>query len=276
MVSSVTLYSWAVPAFTSGSPVDHTWVTTYDNGKHPYASAKAVVAAKENYWFCWGDFHPAGGTPGNVTGFLGSQSGDPALAKCLVLPNADSRNAPAARGTIFIYAVDGVCHQLANQALYATGKKGPQLTVKAARGYIASTFIYGTFGLQHAAWAAKVQGCGGASTLAAAPQGGVMKMHDLPDDFESHARSVLGDTDAALLSKLLALKGEVHAFAMLKAPGFTPPDAATINARNQHLIDQAAILLGPEKFESVFGFPAGVKISLADPSLMPAPAKLRR
>jgi hypothetical protein len=30
MANSVTFYVWAVPAFTSGSPVDHTWVTTFE------------------------------------------------------------------------------------------------------------------------------------------------------------------------------------------------------------------------------------------------------
>jgi hypothetical protein len=30
------LYAWAVPAFISESPVDHTWVTTYDNRVHSY------------------------------------------------------------------------------------------------------------------------------------------------------------------------------------------------------------------------------------------------
>ena len=71
----------------------------------------------------------------------------------------DSRSAPAARGTIYVYGVDGVCHQLANQVLYATS--GTRLTVNKARGYFFSTYLYGTYGLQHAAWASKIASCCG-------------------------------------------------------------------------------------------------------------------
>src|SRR5262245_50795879 len=108
ILPSIALHAWATPAFIGGSPVDHTWVTTYDNQTHPYANAAAVAAANEDYWFCWGSYHATGGIPGNPTGALGSQAGNLALARCLVLSNADSRSAPAARGTIYVYGVDGV------------------------------------------------------------------------------------------------------------------------------------------------------------------------
>jgi hypothetical protein len=115
MAPNIPLYAWAVPAFVPESPVDHTWVTTYDNRVNVYPNVQQVAAAGEFYWYCWGSFHPSGGTPGNPKGFLGQQSGDLALARCLVQPNADSQVVPAARGTIFTYGIDGVCHQLANQ-----------------------------------------------------------------------------------------------------------------------------------------------------------------
>jgi len=35
------------------------------------AGIKQVVAAKEHFWYCWGEFHRNGGTPANATGFLG-------------------------------------------------------------------------------------------------------------------------------------------------------------------------------------------------------------
>jgi hypothetical protein len=94
-----------------------------------------------------------------------------------------------------------------------------------------------------------------------------MKTPELADDFEAHARAVLGPQDAELLNKLLALKGEVHNFAARPIPGFLPPDADTLNARNQHLIDQAALLLGPEKLKQIFGFEAGEKINLVHPEI---------
>ena len=86
MAPVVKLFAWVVPAFSSGSPVDHTWVTTYDNRQTVYANDSQVAGAGESYWFCWGSFHPAGGTPNNVTGYLGEQSGDLGLAQCLVKP----------------------------------------------------------------------------------------------------------------------------------------------------------------------------------------------
>ncbi len=265
---AATFYSWVVPAYETGSPVDHTWVTTYDNRLTPYPDDAAVIAAKRDYWFCWGSFHPSGGIPGNPTGFLDSQAGQLALARCLVTPNADSAKVAGARGTIFTYGIDGVCHQLANQVLYATGGGGqPPLTVKKARGYAVSSFLYGVYGLQHAAWKSKLHGCAGISPLAVIQrQGGNVAMTEPVDDFEAHARGVLAG-EPELLGRLLALRSEVQSFAAQTLPGFAPPDADTLNARNQHLLDQAAILLGPDRFTQIFGMAPGDKINLVDPAI---------
>ena len=137
MAEPVKFYAWAVPAF--GVPLswfpDHTWVTTYDNQSISYGNVQQIVRAKQFFWYCWGRFHRHGGTPVNATGLLGEKSGDVALAQCLVQPNADSRTVQKARGTIFTYGRHGVCHQLANQVLYATGTGGVPLIVEKARGY---------------------------------------------------------------------------------------------------------------------------------------------
>lgn len=259
----VLLYAWTVPAFTSGSPVDHTWVTTYDNRVTPYPNDAAVAAAHQSYWYCWGSFHPKGGTPAIPDGFIGSQAGNLTLAQCLVQANADSRTVPAARGTIYTYGVDGVCHQLANQVLYATGSGGvPQLTVRMARGYMASTFIYGTYGLQHAAWAAKIAACSGATltpsgvTTLSGGAGG-------PDDFEARASEVLGPGNTKL-HDLLRLRGGVQQFSAQPWPGTGQPSAEALNARNQNMLDEAARLLSPDEFEKIFGFAPGEKIDLVD------------
>lgn len=271
---STSLFAWAVPAFMNGAPVDHTWVTAFDNRKTNYPTVADVIAAKQFYWFCWGSYHPIGGIPGNPTGFLGSQKGNLPFATCLVAPNADSRTVPAARGTIFTYGVDGVCHQLANQVLYATGVGATSpLTVRGARGYVASTFLYGTYGLQTAAWAAKIASCSASSksgpSVAMHWTAGGPTLPDQtppPDDFETHAKSVLAD-EPELLNRLLALRGEVRSFVAQRIPGFTAPPATMLNSRNQHLLDEAARMLGPEKFEKVFGFKPKERINLVDPSL---------
>lgn len=264
------LFAWAVPAFTANAPVDHTWVTTYDARVTPYSSIEEVATAGESYWYCWGSFHAAGGTPNNPTGFLGQQSGNLALAQCLVDPNADSRTVPAARGTIFTYGVDGVCHQLANQVLYATGTGGAApLTVCEARGYMASVFIYKKYGLQEEAWLNQIAKCGGqlpgGPPMAATAPG--TPMSGSPDDFEAHAREVLKHDDPKLLSDLLSLRADVQRFSAQRWPGVTAPDAATLNARNRHMLGQAAKLLGPQRFEAIFGFAPDQKIDLVDPSI---------
>jgi hypothetical protein len=151
MTATKLLYSWAYPAVVQGSPVDHTWVTSYDNRINAYPDIAAVEAANEDYWYCWGGFHARGGTPNFPDGSIGSRNGDIILARCLVTSNADSSINFSARGTIFTYGVDGVCHQLANQVLYATGaagggQGGGPLTVASARGYMVSLAIYGVYG----------------------------------------------------------------------------------------------------------------------------------
>jgi len=272
MAGLTTLYAWTVPAFTAGSPVDHTWVTTYDNRVNAYPTDAQVASAGQFYWYCWGSFHPKGGTPTIPDGFLGSQGGDPVLAQCLVQANADSRTTSAARGTIFVYGVDGVCHQLANQVLYATGAGGAApLTVSLARGYMASTFIYGTYGLQHTAWTNKIATCSGArltppTDVRDAMMTGGTGGPSGPDDFEARAREVLGADDPKLLD-LLRLRSDVHQFAARAWPGTGQPSADALNARNQHLLDEAARLLGPEKFKEIFGVSPGEKVDLVDPEI---------
>lgn len=257
------LLAWCCPAYTSGSPVDHTWVTTYDSRINCYSDIQSVVQAGEDLWFSWGSFHDKGGTPANASGFLGSRAADVALARCLVKSGVDSQVDAQARGTIFAYGYDGVCHQLSNQILYATGPT----TVQGVRGYVASTFLYGTYGIKHAAWAARIGACSGSAPSSTGAPRGAVAVTNLPDDFETRARSVLGRDDPELLNRLLSLRPEVQVFASRSAPSSTPPDATTLNARNQHLLDQAAALLGPKKFQELFGFAPDEKINLVVPEI---------
>jgi hypothetical protein len=160
MASKVRLYAWAAPAMGVKVLPDHTWVTTYDNRKAAYKNVGAVVAAGEHFWYSWGVYRAKGGTPGNPDGALGDAVGSAAVAACLAQPDSDCKSTKAARGTIFEYGRDGVCHQLANQVLYATksGKREP-LTVANARGYWWLAFRFGTYGLQEAAWVTQRDAC---------------------------------------------------------------------------------------------------------------------
>jgi len=270
----VTLYAWTTPAFWSESPVDHTWVTTYDSRVTGYKNIGDVENAHQINWYCWGDFHVVGDPVDPIV----DQPGNGALAQCLVLGNKESKQYPAARGTIFTYGVDGVCHQLANQVLYATGSPGqPPATVKAARGYGLSSFLYGTYGLQHAAWLAKLQGClAQATPVSGLPMKlgetrlGEPPMPELRDDFADRARAVLGD-DAERLDALLSLRSSAQTYLAAPVPGFTAPTAELLNARNQHLLDQAALLLEPAQFQQLFGVEPGERVDLIDPTMAGAP-----
>lgn len=267
-MASLTFYAWVRPAFWSHSPLDHTWVTSYDSRITPYSTIAKVIEVGQINWFCWGEFHPEGDPADPIA----IQSGSGTLAQCLVEGNLPSNGNPAAQGTIFTYGVDGVCHQLANQVLYATGSASQApATVKDARGYGASSFLYGTYGLQHAAWLAKVQGCLSQTTpLSGLPMKlgetklGEPPMPDLRDDFADRARAVLGN-DPERLSALLALRGNVQTYLSAAIPGFTAPTAEMLNARNQHLLDQAALLLEPAQFQQLFGIAPGERIDLVDP-----------
>jgi len=92
-------------------------------------------------------------------------------------------------------------------------------------------------------------------------------MTDLPDDFEKRAREVLSDGDAKVLADLLSLRTETNRFVAQKWPGSAPPSADVLNSRNQHLLNQAAKLLGPQKFEAIFGFSPEQAIDLVDPNI---------
>ena len=269
-MSGVTLFAWAVPAFMDGSPVDHTWVTTYDNRTLPYPDDDEVVASGNHFWYCWGGFHAKGGTPDRADGFLGSQAGNLQQATCLVRPDANSLFVPSARGTIFTYGVDGVCHQLANQVLYATGTggSGTRLTVHQARGYTLSVFFYGTYGLQHMAWQNKVKKCSAVSMRMKAEEGATTEAMSI-DEFEQHLRNVLGKEKQEMVARLLALRDETHTQRMdvMMTQKSAAVSAESLNERNQHILAKAAELLGSEQFEKVFGVKPGVNVNLVVPEI---------
>lgn len=268
----VTLFSWATPAFINNAPMDHTWVTTYDIRKTVYNNISQVISAGEHAWYCWGNFHPTGK-------FLGSKSGNLQFARCLVASNSSSNSNPPACGTIFTYGIDGVCHQLANQVLYATGPA--PLTVSKARWYLVSTFLYGTYGLQTTAWANKIATCkstGATLTMKASPGSpkGAAPTAATDDAFARHARATLRHRDADALKALLELRQTIHASRSEQSAAMQmtaqTPTAEELNKRNRQFIKQAADLLGKDKFIQVFGFSPDETVDLVDPDQMPGSA----
>lgn len=263
-------YGWTAPASLVGAVADHTWVTSYDNRTNPYASIGAVTSAHEDFWFCWGMFRARGGRPGNPTGFLGSQAGNRAFACCLVAPNLDSNaNAPAV-GTVFRYGFDGVCHQLSNQVLYATGSGSiAPMTVRRSRGYAASIFVYGVYGLQKAAWQNRIEICSARSDSGGGRPGTGVDPMDKYDEFAQGAAEFLRD-DPAALAALMRLRADMHLHMVTGTPGDRLASAEFLNARNDMFFKEAARILGAQRFEQFFGFRAGEQPMLVDPEIMEA------
>jgi len=271
---AATLWAWAVPAWFSDSPLDHTWVTDFDNRVTSYPAIGDVIAAGKTNWFCWGDYHAKGGTPELADGYLGSQAGGVGLTTCLVAPNLPSKGNRAAQGTIFSYGVDGVCHQLANQVLWSTkGGASVPLTVRQARGYRISCFLFGTYGRQTVAWRSKVASCSGGP---GGPESLAMHPADVtPDDeFATRAREVLGATDAqGKLARLLALRGAAVQTAdtlrlRVASETMMAPSAAELNAHHNDVLREAAEILSADEFRALFGIEPGQRFELVDPDML--------
>ena len=268
-MSAVTLFAWSVPAYFQGSVVDHTWVTTYDSRVKIYPALADVLLAGEHYWYSWGSFHASGGTPVDADGFLASAAANLLYASCLCKPDVDSSLDPAARGTIFSYGRDGVCHQLSNQILWATGSGATSpATVHLSRGYWLSIAIFGTYGKQHAAWASKKIQCSTPGGSHAMKPG---QTQSEVDDFQEHLQATLKGPDAD--AKIKTLMKHRRAF-MVQAErlqyseqGSDVPSAAELNTAYSSFLHDAADILGPEDFERVFGEPPKDEMNIVDPSM---------
>lgn len=270
-----TLYAWVKPAFIQGFLWDHTWVTNYDNRVQSYPDINSVVAAGGSNWYCWGDFHQQGGTSGIPDGFIGSAAGATSYARCLCTDNSPSNADPSACGTIFKYGLHGVCHQLANQVLWATGGYGSSpLTVHLAQGYGVSSAFYGDYGTTAAAWQRKMTQCrvpvpqalNGAISFIGRRKESMMER--LVDSFERNARSVLKDTpQASKVEKLLKLR-RAHQERLLQIDADIEtgkrqyPSAQELNEMNNTFLLQAEELLGAIHFQKIFGIPAGQVVNL--------------
>lgn len=128
-------------------------MTSYDIRLSPYANVGQVLNANECYWFCRGDFWSTPRVPEPLVYGIPTSG----AAACLVVPN--NRNES---GTVLVYAIDGVCHQVANQVLYVTANipVGRPLTVSKARGYTLSSLLYGTYGRREQEWDQARINCG--------------------------------------------------------------------------------------------------------------------
>ena len=87
------------------------------------------------------------------------------------------------------------------------------------------------------------------------------------DEFEKHARAALQDSPG-LANRLLTLRKQVQDEGEKAWSKSKTPTASMLNDTNRRMIDKAASLLGPAKFELVFGFSPNEKFNLVDPRIM--------
>lgn len=154
------LYAWGRPLnqdeFPIMSQLDHTWVTNYPEKVDPDQQPDPPPGWEppESYWYCWGAAH-------NIAShFLGSANGNVDVANnvslfnVIAIPEGAPHYTPSKiSGAIVYYGLDGVCHQVANEILCATGTPTREpIRVQLARGYSLSTFFFGTYGINTPEW----------------------------------------------------------------------------------------------------------------------------
>lgn len=267
------LTAYVRDAFIDGSPADHTWVEGSDGA----------------YWYCWGEMKPADGT-------LLTQAANIACAKCLVRPDVRSEDDVAARGTILVYGVHGVCHQLANQVLWSTGVNGSApRNVKGARYYNVSSALYTAYGIRWQAWRALRRNCPfstpsnatpaddvelasrsqrrGESDMHGREQSEVSKRIDqvededpLFDPFPARARAAGVDpANVAALVKRRAQLWDQLREARERTSG--ADFARTVNYLNNGFLRYAAEMLTREQYVGLFDTNPGTDVNLVDPEI---------
>lgn len=253
----MTVYAWVKNAYINGNSfLDHTWVTSYDIYAHQYSNIGQVVNANERYWFSKGDFWSVSRIQQPLV--RGLSSGAEA---CLVGPNNKK-----ASGTIHTYGIDGVCHQVANQVLYAAVSP---LTVHLARGYTLSSALYGTYGRNELEWDQARSRCG-VKVLRSWPRRGaslltrrmsyhlqVSTIQSLIVEAEQRRRALLRELDDIGFRAQSANESKVmRAFELNYAINRFLRDVEPLFTEDRHLIkvlgierNQEAFLIDPELFE---------------------------
>ncbi len=159
-MTDVILYAWARPLMQTSTPVvsnlDHTWVTNFPEKVDPdhQTDPPKGWTPPESYWYCWGSPHDvASQALGDAAASL-STANNITPYNVTAMPSGDKQYSPSSTsGAIVYYGLDGVCHNVANGILCATGTATTEpLRVQQAKGYPLSTFFFGTYGLNIAMW----------------------------------------------------------------------------------------------------------------------------
>jgi hypothetical protein len=247
------------------SPVEHTWVTSYNSRLTPYFDIDAVKNAGESYWYCWGAFHPHSDKSHIV--YCPNTLG---MEQCLV-----GSNDPQSTGTIRHYGIDGVCHQLANQILFANSTQHTWRTVQRAKGYLTSSVIYGTYGRRDYEWMQRRLACQvtvnyrqsfSILVLRASRVLKVSRSHDVVRKLEGARQELLKQIDAiGFRPRRPTESAKMRAGEINEGISFFLKEAARI------LTQQHGKHIAEAVFQQVFGLAPHEQIYLVDPHLFQFP-----
>jgi hypothetical protein len=104
-MSKGTLFGWSRRAFTPVNPfpLNHTWVTTYQNPGPPNGFVRPFQTLpfpeEDHYWFCWGLLHSGGDKHQNPKPYVAWKepaNADRQLASCICQSNVESNPASPA------------------------------------------------------------------------------------------------------------------------------------------------------------------------------------
>lgn len=244
------LFLWSKPAFIPGSPVDHTWVTSYDSRYKSYKDIQSVINGNEYFWFCKGDFHKQGN-------FIGKDKYRSIYAKCLVIPNDKNEN-----GTIFRYAIDGVCHQVSNQVLYRSGVHQHNLIARKARGYKVSSAIYGTYGKKKDEWNQNKLNCN-VGSISRSSSVFISRALNHPMFNSLSSFQIINSLDKERISLLLNIEEESL---MSLRNNETPQERANnFNRMINFFLNRVANEIPFEIYTYIFGINPSIEINIIDP-----------
>jgi hypothetical protein len=224
-----------------------------------YNTLADVVNAGEHYWFCKGLFHLRGVSNSHADGRILDVPLE-AASFCLVGPDVAAES-----GSIHVYALDGVCHQVSNQILYPNG-----VNVSSARGYKLSSAIYGTYGRRWDEWQRQKVNCqvNAIATQRRVPDKSLLLRRaqyafgiesPIPTQLDALRTTLLTDIDTIGF----AVRGQDETVAVR---------VARLNGRiSAFLGEVAGVLQNGPFYYSALGFNPDEEVNLIDPALFEFP-----
>ncbi len=244
-----TLYAWSVAtSFFKGFEFEHAFVTDFELTSSYPDPASLPKGAK--FWYCWGDYYDAGKGLSNTAANGGVAA---ALVTPDVAPPEWGHGGPQypQSGAIRYYGIDGVCHQLANQVLFASGSSTSEPPrVQKIGSYPFSSFFYTNYGLNDDGWK-------------------TLRERDAPhvklpgDDFDAHFAKVLPHAGALERAEVAGIRAVAHAGlrGLSHLPGPSKDKWILLKGILYAAMEGLKLTLGKDDFAALFPSLGGKEVS---------------